>query len=243
MVQSLADRSVLLDWSRFAVAYARALHGAGLPAPAVEDEVTRVLDARGVASTVMATPTALWVDVDGSRVVRVAPAPAHLARQVGLLAVGDRVADGAAPDVAEAELAALVARPGPWGRVADGIASIGLSAAAATLLGGTVDDVVAAGLLGLGAVAGHRALRDRTRWTWVADGTVALAVSVVAAALGAIGVDPGRTALAALVALAPGMQLATAAAETANGHWASGSARLAGAFVAMVQLGARHAVT
>ncbi|MEQ1502926.1 MAG: hypothetical protein ABMB14_11885, partial [Myxococcota bacterium] len=32
--------------------------------------------------------------------------------------------------------------------------------------------------------------------------------------------------------------LATAAAETANGHWASGSARLAGAFVAMVQLGA-----
>lgn len=201
-----------------------------------------MLSARGIDVTVMATPTALWVDVDGSRVVRLEPGDTHLARQVELGALGDRVALGLDPALAAIEVERLAQGRGPWAPALQTLAFAGVSASAAVLFGGTANDAVAASALGWLASAIHGAMRTRRDWARLADGITAFGVGAAAQLLATGGVDPARVALAAIVVLAPGMALTTATAEVASGHLASGTSRLAGAVVTLVQLAAGLAV-
>ncbi|MEQ1568456.1 MAG: threonine/serine exporter family protein, partial [Myxococcota bacterium] len=161
MPLSTTDRS---SWLRFATSYATALHRAGAPAPTIESEVTRVLGARGVDATLMASPTALWIDVDGSRVVRVGPAQTDLGRQVALAEVGERVAHGLAPDPAADEVERVEATPTAWSDRALDLAFLAASAGAAVLVGGSGTDVVAAGAIGWVASRARRAAAARPGW-------------------------------------------------------------------------------
>jgi uncharacterized membrane protein YjjP (DUF1212 family) len=236
MALQTVDRS---PWHRFATAYARALHAAGAPSPTVEDEVTRVLRARGIEATVMATPTALWVDVDGSQVVRLTPGETDLGRQVALSALGDRVGAGLAPEAALDELA----RPGrgPWRPADELVAYLGVSVGAALALGGSINDALAAGAVGALVASLHRRA-SRSSWGRLADGLAAFAAAGAGQLAGVVGAEPARVALASVVVLAPGLALTTSAAEVAAGHWASGTARASGAVNALIQLGAGLAV-
>lgn len=225
-------------WHRFAVSYAVALQRAGASAATIEDEVTRVVEGRGVPATVMATPTALWLDIDGSRLVRVEPGRIHLGRQAELVEVGNRVRDGLDPEGGVAEIEAIARHPEPWSAGSERLAYMVASATAALTLGGNVTDAWAGALVGLVAHTTSQLTRSSPRWIRLTDLASAFAAGGAAQLLAVTGSDPGRTALAAVVVLAPGLSLTVAAAETAAGHWTSGTARFGGALAALVQLGA-----
>lgn len=238
--------TIVLPWQAFAVAYARALQAAGEATPDVEEEVVAVLAARGVEATVMATPTALWVDVDGvSRVVRTAPAGPRLDVAAGVRAVGASVAAGAlSPAEALPLLSARLADPGPYGGAVRAAAFAATSAAAAILLGGGLADAWVAGGLGLAVISLAVRLKQRPGWERLADPASAAAASASAGLLGWLfawlgwhtGLDPRVASLAAVVALVPGLQLTLGAAEAASGHWTSGAARSWGSAANAVML-------
>lgn len=220
-------------WSDFTLAYARALHEVGASSVTVEDDVAAVLDARGVEGHVMATPTALWVEVDGvAHVRRLEPGRTDLARWVDITRLGADVAEGAAPAAATQRLATYT-RPRA-GRMA-WLGYAGISAGAAMVGGGSLNDVVASFGLGAAAATTVALLGPRPGWSRVAEGVAALVVSAGALALAPLGVS-GLAAFAAVLVLAPGLQLTTAAAEVASGHWTAGTARFGGASASLFVL-------
>ncbi|MEZ4239010.1 MAG: threonine/serine exporter family protein [Myxococcota bacterium] len=233
-----ADPAVRPGWRALAIRYAVALHGAGATAPAIEDAVVSLLAARGVDATVMATPTALWVDVDGARVVRLRPAGSDLGRLAALSALDRRVRaeDGLPLHVVEAELDRIAASPGPWPRWLEQLAVSAVGGGVAVAMGGGAVDGMAAAVLAATVAGVDGAVRGHPRGQRLADGLAGFVAGAGAALLGATGADPARVALAAVTLMAPGLALTTAAEETASGHWTSGTARLAGGLVTLVQL-------
>jgi uncharacterized membrane protein YjjP (DUF1212 family) len=227
-------------WRSFAVAYASALHASGASTAAVEAELTRVLSARGVEGSVMATPTALWIEVgDGAHVVRVEPQEPKLDLQAALHDVGSRVAEGLySPQVAVRRIARLSRDPGPYPAWVSRLAFVVSSAASAVLLGGTATDAVAAGAVSAAVIEVSERMRTRPAWSRLADGAAAFTAATLAWLVAPLGASPPLVALAAVILLAPGLMMTTGAAETAAGHWSSGAARFAGAAAALVQLAA-----
>jgi uncharacterized membrane protein YjjB (DUF3815 family) len=75
-------------------------------------------------------------------------------------------------------------------------------------------------------------------WSRLADGAAALVAGVLAQLAAASGASAPLVALASVIVLAPGLLMTTGAAETAAGHWSSGSARFAGVAAVLVQLAA-----
>jgi lipoprotein signal peptidase len=225
-------------WHTFAVAYAVALQRSGASAGTVEDEVARVVGGKGVPVTVMATPTALWLDVEGPRLLRVEPGRIHLGRQAELVEVGNRVVDGLDPLAATAEIQRIEARPAPWSPDVERLAYMVSAGTAALTLGGNVTDALCGAIIGLAAHTTTTFTRSAPRWERLTDLSSAFTAGAAAQLLAVMGSDPARTALAAVVPLAPGLALTVAAAETASGHWTSGTTRFGGALASVVQLGA-----
>jgi uncharacterized membrane protein YjjP (DUF1212 family) len=227
-------------WRSFAVTYASALHASGASTAAVEAELTRVLTARGVEGSVMATPTALWIEVgDGAHVVRVEPQEPKLDLQAALHDVGSRVAAGlCSPQVAVRRIARLSRDPGPYPTWVSWLAFVASSAGSAVLLGGTATDALAAGVVSAAVIPLSERLRTRPAWSRLADGASAFTAASLAWLFAPLGASPPLVALAAVIMLAPGLMMTTGAAETAAGHWSSGAARVAGAGAALVQLAA-----
>ena len=171
-----------------------------------------------------------------ARAPRVEPAAPHLARQVALQGLGDRVAAGLEPEAAVAAIAEIEAAPGPWSPGWSVVAYAAVGAAAVALLGGSGTDAVLGALLSLLVAAVARVRHPLTPFL------AALLVGASARVASVLGADPTRLALGALVALTPGMALTVAAAETAAGHLTAGTGRFAGAVVTLVQLAAGLAI-
>lgn len=228
------------SWHPFAIAYAAALQSAGEATARVEREVTRVLAARGIDATVMATPTALWVDVGGSaRVVRTYPGPPRLDLHQTLREIGTLVSEGRlSPEEATARIEQLPNKPGPYPKGIEQIAFSIAGASAAVLLGGGLADLVAAIVLSAIASALLALLSGLSGLSPLREPLVALIVALLAAPLSLAGASPSLVALASVIVLAPGLQLTLGMAEAASGHWTSGSARLTAAAVSASLLAA-----
>src|SRR5262245_31315626 len=170
------------QWRDFAIAYASALHASGASTAAVEADLARVLGARQVDGTVMATPTALWIEVgDRARVLRVEPAEPKLDLQVALRALADDVATGVlVPAAAVARIRELRREAGPYTPLTTGLAFVIASAGSAVLLGGTATDAAVTALVSVATMAVSGRLGRTEGWSRLADGASALVAGVLA---------------------------------------------------------------
>ncbi|MDG1480765.1 MAG: threonine/serine exporter family protein [Myxococcota bacterium] len=220
---------------------AAALHCCGAPAHRLEatiDEVSVVLD---LDAAVFATPTALLISVSGqTRLVRVHPHSADLGRLVRVDALAaDLISGRLSPGEALATLGTIQAAP-PLHSTRAVIMAFGISGGSAALFfgGGLLDGLVALVLSLLIGIGVH----------WVAGSRLDNFLLAMAAALGAglastvLPVSGPVLILATLVVLLPGLSLTVALAELATGNLVSGTARLSGTGLTLLQLGMGAAV-
>ena len=225
--------------------FARAGHDAGYPADDLEQRVAALAAAVGVQDVeISATPTVVEMSVGPAerrraRSMRVRPAAVDLEAIAQLDELLVRVLDGELDP--PAALAALdderaVPRDRPWPLL---LAAYALAAVALTpLLGGGVDEALAAAVVGL--LVGAVALPARRR---AGAAPVIAPLAGVAAALGAGALDAAGVeiatdlvTLAALVTLLPGMTLTIGMEELATEHLQSGVANTASALVQLLGL-------
>ncbi len=210
------------DSLELATVYATALHRSGAPAHVLEGAVEDLLLAStGHSGAVMASPTALWVaSGDLSRLIRVAPGGMHLGWMRELLQAVD------VPDDEQVDLERVgrVAQQEPAPSRFAAVAFIIGSMAAGALLGTSLAEPVAAGLGALGVWAVQRRLQTGL--------VTELVAATLAATVGALAqlwsADAVVVALSAVVVSLPGLSMTVSLSELAQGHWSSGSARLAG---------------
>ena len=220
---------------------AGALHRCGAPAHRLEASITEISTVLGLPAEVFATPTALLITVhDQTRLVRVQPGGADLGRLVRVDAVAGDLARGRIDSLeALATLGTIQAAP-DLHSIPSMIAAFGVTGGCAALFfgGGLLDAFVGAGLsllVGLGVL-------------WMAGGRLSEFVLALIAALGAgvlcrlLPVSGAALTLGALVVLLPGLSLTVALAELATGNLVSGTARMSGVALTLLQLGLGAAV-
>jgi uncharacterized membrane protein YjjP (DUF1212 family) len=232
------------DLTNLFVTLARALHQVGQPAHRVEETLALVARRLGSELSVFCLPTGLLVSLTFENrpetfVIRESPNRVDLARLVQVTAVADDLIRGTVtPGEVKARIDGIMNAPPRWGGAAVVVAYI-LSATAFAVFfgGGTTELIVSSGVglvVGLTAVAMRR-VRVSTRLFELA---AAFAAAFVAeSADWWLGSFVDWVPLAAgLIILLPGMSLFDAVDELANGHVASGGARLAGVAVAFLAL-------
>lgn len=217
------------------LAVGTALHSAGAPAGQVEATVEALGQIRGLDVQCLAGPTSIQVVHEGrARLVRTGPAGIDLTLQARLSrAVSEEVRGAAtdAPDVLDA--------PGPLPLSATSETALWclLALTAAAGMNGSDGTVLAAGVLGLSVGALVSLARHFSGMAALVPLTGALLASAGAAALQWLWpLDPVTAPMAAILVLLPGWSLTVGVGEVATGHLASGSARLTGAFVTVLQL-------
>jgi len=200
--------------------------------------------ALGIEAQLFATPTSFFAafgppGAQATHLVRVEPGEIDLGTLAELDGLTDQVERRQiSPAQAEVRLASVVSGPRVWSRVTT-VVSFGVaSGSAASFFGGSWAEV--AGSLTLGAMLGVmlQCIGHRPALTRVfepAAAALVTALSLVAAHL--VGLSAEVVTLSALIVLVPGFTLTIAMSELATRHWASGTARLAGAGVVFLTLG------
>jgi uncharacterized membrane protein YjjP (DUF1212 family) len=228
----------------FLLQLGQALHAHGTPADRLEQSVGSCARALGLQAQLFATPTSFFAAFgapgdQATHLVRVEPGEIDLGRLAELDALTDEVEQGRISSVAaEARLAAIVAGPRRWSRSASAMSFGVASGSAACFFGGSELDVACSGVLGtlLGVLAGVCGRRPAlSRIFEPAAAALVTALALVAASLSSLSAEV--VTLSALIVLVPGFTLTIALSELATRHWASGTARLAGAGVVFLTLG------
>ncbi len=230
---------------RFVLRLALLMAAFGIPAHRLEDAAMSCAKHLGMEAQFFATPTAVFAAIgsDGEQrthLLRLESGEVNLEKQSQIDAVlRDVLDDKATAAEGLARLDAVVAEPSRYGPLAMVMAQAAASATAGVFFGGGWRDVVGAALVGfvvgvvLQAVARHRHLAR------LMDFVVGFVAAFLAGAL-ATAMTPmsaSLVALAAVIALVPGLTLTTAVAELATRHLAAGTARLMGALTIFVALG------
>jgi len=240
------DAAVPFDHSvRFAMDLGRALHRFGTPAHRLEGVMTAVAAQLGLVARFVSTPTAIFASFGPaealrSTLIRVDPGELDLDRLARLDALTSAVlARRISIDAGTSFIAGILASPPIYSRLVTALCSAMAAAAAAQLFGGGWREMLVALALGLAIAA---LAQTTTRVPGLGRCFELLAAFVAAAgALVAVRViGPYATSLAtlaALIGLLPGLTLAVAMTELATRNLISGTARLAGAAVVLLQLG------
>jgi uncharacterized membrane protein YjjP (DUF1212 family) len=226
----------------FVLRLGRALHTYGYPAPGLEDSLVRASARLGLVGQFFSTPTSLFAafgvgDAQRTYLSRVEPGDVNLGKLARLDESARLVMRGTlAPAEGSDRIETIVAARAPYPRIVRMLAFGAASGAACRLLGGGFNEVaVAAGiglLIGLlERVAAQRAIAGG--FFELAAACLASLVANAAAARG-LAVSVSLATLAGLIVLVPGFSLTIAMAELAARHLASGTARLAGAFMAFI---------
>jgi len=222
------------------VALGRALHEAGAPAHRLEASIDALSRSLGVQVSALSQPTSLILDLgDRTYVLRVEPGEVNLARMVAIDAVAADVSRGSLnAHEGLAALAAIQTAPPPYPGWLSVLSTAASSAAAAVFF--DAPPLAIATAAGLGAFvgclsqislsfAGYRRLHELA---------APFAVAAIATALGRVlPVSATLVTLAGIVSLLPGLSLTVALTELATRHLSSGTARLVGAVVTLLQLG------
>jgi uncharacterized membrane protein YjjP (DUF1212 family) len=220
------------------------LHAYGSPSPAIEETLNACANKLGVDAQFFSTPTAIFAafgrsSVQTTALVRLEPGQVQLDKLQRVTAVAGAVLDGALDaDAALARLREVRTLPDPY-RFASRLAAHGAACAAACqLLGGGLQEILVAGVLGCGigalaAAAARHAPLQRV-FEPLAAFLAAFGCKLGTLLFGAI-VTPFAT-LGSLIVLLPGLSLTVALTELAARHLASGTARLMGAGVVFLTL-------
>ena len=228
----------------FLLRTAELLHRHGTPSYRLERVMTKVSRTLGVVGVFLYTPTALVVSLgDGT-------SESTYLRRVdsGEVDIGKLLAfDGVLEDleagtlsIAEAsdQLETAAAAPAYYGRAATLLAACVASAGVAILFGGGGVETLTASVLGL-LIAGLAVMTGQMAWERGLLEPLAgflVALLALATAHWICPLDDRLTTLAALILMVPGLTLTVALTELAMGHLSAGSARLAGASVALLTL-------
>jgi uncharacterized membrane protein YjjP (DUF1212 family) len=232
----------------FIIDLARRLHACGMSTDRLEGAVLTVSKRLGVRTEIWCNPTGIILSFsspqksDGAeitRVLRLAPGDINLKALAMVDDVAERVTDGRM-EVDEG-LQALTALDRPIGRekLAITVLAFGLaSGSVAALLRTSWADVAASAVIGLMIGLISVASASRPRLHEASDAIAALLATLTASAIAAFltPLSLQTVVIASLIVLMPGLMLTTAVAELSSQNWASGTARFAGATVALLKL-------
>ncbi|WP_397606805.1 threonine/serine exporter ThrE family protein [Silanimonas sp.] len=232
----------------FIIDLARRLHACGMSTDRLEGAVLTVSKRLGVRTEIWCNPTGIILSFsspqknDGAeitRVLRLAPGDINLKALAMVDDIAERVTDGRM-EVDEG-LQALTALDRPMGRekLAITVLAFGLaSGSVAALLRTSWADVAASAVIGLMIGLLCVASSSRPRLHEASDAIAALLATLTASAIAAFltPLSLQTVVIASLIVLMPGLMLTTAVAELSSQNWASGTARFAGATVALLKL-------
>jgi uncharacterized membrane protein YjjP (DUF1212 family) len=232
----------------FIIELARRLHACGTSTPRLEGAVLTLSKRLGVRTEIWCNPTGIIISFsspqknDGAeitRVLRLSPGDINLKALAMVDDVAEKVMDGRM-DVDEGVQALTVLdRPPRRGKLATTVVAFGLaSGSVAALLRTSWADVLVAALIGLMIGLLSVAAAKRPRLHEASDAIAAMLATITAAAVAAF-ITPltmQTVVIASLIVLMPGLMLTTAIAELSSQNWASGTARFAGATVALLKL-------
>ena len=219
------------------------LHAAGSPAHRIEEGMSLAARRIGVAGQFFSTPTNLFASfTHGTRertlMRRAEPGEVNLERMSELLHLLDELGHSRMGLAAVTRRIEKIAAAAPrYGTTLSTLALSLASGTAAVFLGGGLNEVLVSLLVGLliGLLVPAVARLPNANRLFEP-----LAAFLAAALAGWIAlytpIEPLVVTLAGLIVLLPGLTLTIAVTELATQHLASGSARLAGAFVAFFGL-------
>lgn len=232
----------------FIIDLARRLHACGMSTDRLEGAILTVSKRLGVRTEIWCNPTGIILSFssaqknDGAeitRVLRLAPGDINLKALAMVDDVAEKVMAGRLG--VDEGLAALTVldRPPTREKLAITVLAFGLaSGSVAALLRTSWADVTASALIGLMIGLLAVASASRPRLHEASDAIAAMLATLSAAAIAAFltPLSLQTVVIASLIVLMPGLMLTTAVAELSSQNWASGTARFAGATVALLKL-------
>jgi uncharacterized membrane protein YjjP (DUF1212 family) len=241
-VHAVSEREAQIT---FVLALGEALHIYGTPAHRMEDALRAVSDRFELRGQFFSTPTSITAAFgppgsQSTHLLRVQPGVIDLRRLAEADAVALKVIHGELEiEQGLIEIEALGRAPRLYPEWSLLIASALISATTARFFQGSWREIVLAGVIGLivGAMS-VRAVRS-PETSWVLE-PMAACVAALVAALGALVLGPASIYLATvagLISLMPGFTLSIAMTELATRNLVSGTARLMGALLVLVELG------
>lgn len=228
----------------FVLALARALHRFGTPAHRLEEALANVCASLGLEAEVFTTPTAIIISFGKhhelrTRLMRVEGGELDMGKLEQIDALGDQViAHAITPDEAAERLAAILAAPKQFGRALSTLVHGVMCASLAVFFGGTFQDVLLAGGIGLTLGLLAQGIARSTDQTRVFELLGAAFASFAAGVMSAWSprISPSLVTLAALVTLLPGLSLTVAMNELATRNLIAGTARLMSAVIVLLEL-------
>lgn len=229
----------------FALRFATALHRYGTPAHRLEDAMTVLSEVLGLEGQFFVTPTAIFASfrTDGNnetRMLRVSSSELDLGKLSDLDALIGELAQHRI-DVAGAQrrIDTILAQSPPYGRILSTLCYALTCACAARFFGGGAHEVIATLVISLGIGLGELLVSFSRRLSTL---YAPLAATVVAFLATWVATNWSPTSayiitLGSLITMMPGLTLTVGMKELATGHLASGTARLAGAFVVFATMG------
>ena len=228
---------------RFILRLARAMHAYGYSAARLEDVLGATAERLGLSGyRFFSMPTQIMAafgpeDRQRTHLLRVEPGEVNLGKLESLEEVALDVAYArVSPEEGTARIDRIVAAPSPYGPALMTLAHGVISGAMSQFLGGGPREIVVSSALGL--LLGLLAIEAGThaRFGRVYEPLAAFVISVAAFGLARL-VGPLSlfvATLAGLIVLVPGLLLTTAITELATRHLASGTLRLASAFMTLL---------
>ncbi len=228
----------------FVLTLAQALHLFGTPSHRLEQAMEGISKDLDMQLQILATPTSLTAAIGSLEdqrtfLMRVEPSEANLEKLAELQQLMQLVSQGElGHGEAKAKIESLIARPPRYGVVVTLLAFSLISACAAVLFGGSWYDGLISAAVGGGVGLFLVVAAGRTRLEMLAPTLTALFAAIAARVAGHLWpqVNPFIITLASLIVLLPGLSLTTGVNELAHRHLVSGTARMMGSLVIMLQL-------
>jgi len=228
----------------FVLALGRALHRYGTPAHRLEQGLHNCCERLGLAAELFTTPTTIIMSFGEptelkTRMMRVDAGELDM----GKLALVDEIAEAVTthkltPIEGGRELEKIISGPSQFNRPIGTLMGGITTASLAVFFGGGLEDVAAAGAIGLvlGLLTQYlqRSI-DQARVLELVAAAFAAFVSSVGAAFWP-AIDPSLVTVASLIILLPGLSLTIAMTELATRNLMSGTARLVAAIIVLLEL-------
>lgn len=232
------------EMADFLVALGVALHAYGTPTHRIEEALTEVATRHGLRAQFLVTPTSLQASFGRGR-ARVHYLERVNAGELDLLKLTrlHRLLQAAYlgdidPGPARIEVEEIQAQPPTYPRPILALGFALASAAAARVFSGGPAEIGVSGCVGLlvGITVVYGSGIGRLNRLLVSLGSF-LAATTIGLVANEIGIVRSICVLASLIVLLPGMMLTSAMQELALGHLVSGTARMTGAILTLLQMG------
>jgi len=228
----------------FVLTLMQALHLFGTPSHRFEQAMSDIARDLDMQLQVLATPTSVTAAIGSLEnqrnfLLRVEPSEANLEKLADVQVVMQKVSAGTLNyKDAKTQIDDIVVRPERFGPVSITLAFALTSACVAALFNGNLSDVLLSFALGsmVGVMAVFARLRPRFGMIMPAIAAALCAAFSQAAVSIWPSIHPVTVTLGALIVLIPGLSLTVGVNELAHRHLVSGTSRLMGSLVTIMQL-------